>query len=131
MNRDEFVKQYTAFLKHVLPIAAKARRESLLGLSGDIDHQKADERDIFHYGLRFAVNAYDSGFISVVLENIVKQEKDEYTRLYKTIQSQAVFGIHQGHSANVMYYLLNSLTDIPLTQDEIYSIVKSYEEKLT
>jgi flagellar motor component MotA len=112
MNRDEFTEQYAAFVGKALELAAKARRESLLGLSAD--PQKVIERDIFEYGLSFAIDGVAPEIIDEILGNIVAQEKDEYMRLYKTIQMRAVLGIQQGYNAKILYSILNSLTDMPL-----------------
>ena len=125
MNRDEFVKQYTVFVKYAITLAQKARREGLLALENGIDMIKADERDIFEYGMRFAVDGYDPRIIEKILGNIIGQEKDEYKRILKTIQMEAVFGIQMGDNPKIMYYKLNSLTDIPLKDDEIYTSVFS------
>jgi hypothetical protein len=125
MNRNEFVEQYTTFVKRSLELAAKARRESFLGLSGDIDQKKVNERDIFEYGLKFVLDGIDSEIIKKMLDNIITQEKDEYTRLYKTIQREAVLGIQQGYNSKILLSILNSLTDIPLADDKAYAVISS------
>ncbi|MDR2584136.1 MAG: hypothetical protein LBC75_11700 [Fibromonadaceae bacterium] len=118
MTKDEFNKAYAEFAPTALTLAAKARKQGLLSLDKDIDHEKADERDIFHYGLRFTVDAYDSALFIPILNNIIEQEKDPYTAQFKIIQREAVYGIHQGYDAKVLFYMLNSLTDIPLKNDK-------------
>ena len=120
MDRNEFVTQYTAFAKRALALAQKARRESLLGLTNDLDEAKIAERDIFEYGMRFAVDGTDGDLIAKILWNIVSQEKDEYTRIFKTIQMEAVFGIQAGSNPKMLYSVMNSLTDIPLKEDKTY-----------
>jgi flagellar motor component MotA len=129
MNKVEFAEQYTAFMKRALEIAQKARRESLLCLGSVIDNEKADQRDIFEYGLRFAYEGTDLSIIEKILGNIIAQEKDEYTHLYKTIQREAVCGIHQGDNAKIIFSKLNSLTDLPLTDDKAFADIISMEPK--
>jgi flagellar motor component MotA len=118
MNEKEFNEQYGSFIKKVLPLAEKSRREGLLSLTAD--PEKISERDIFEYGLNFVIDGTDAGYIEKILGNIIAQEKDEYTRIYKTIQKEAVMGIQQGLNPQLLYYVLNSLTDISLKDDEAY-----------
>jgi flagellar motor component MotA len=125
MNHDEFVEQYTAFVKRTLGLAAKARKESLLGLSGDIDQKKVNKRDIFEYGLNFAVDGTDPAITEIILGNIIAQEKDEYTRLYKTIQKEAILGIQAGLTPQILYSILNSYTDLPLEDDTAYTAINN------
>jgi hypothetical protein len=125
MNRNEFVEQYTAFVKRALEIAERARRESLLFLGGSLDRNKIKERDIFEYGINFAVDGTAYEIIEKILDNIIAREKDEYTRLYKTIQKEAVLGIQQGFNPEMLYFILNSLTDIPLKDDTVYTVISN------
>ena len=87
-------------------------------MSKDIDNVKVDQRDIFHYGLRFVVDATDAYYIDKVLTNLVEQETDHFTRTLKKIQKEAVLLIQQGMNAEMVHTVLNSLTDIPLSMDK-------------
>jgi len=118
MNEKEFNEQYGAFIKKVLPLVEKARREGLLALTAD--PEKISERDIFEYGLNFVIDGTDSGYIEKIIDNIIAQEKDEYTRIFKTIQKEAVMEIQQGTNPQMLYYILNSLSPISLKEDEAY-----------
>ena len=117
MNRDEFIKTYTEFVKTASGVAAKARREGLLALDGDVDREKAAQRDIFHHGLQFAVDGVAYEIIDKILSNIIAQEKDDYSRTFKTIQKEAVLNIQQGFNLKILYYILNSYTDLPIKDD--------------
>jgi hypothetical protein len=121
MNRDEFIEQYTAFAERALKLATKARREGILSLERDIDQQKVNERDIFEYGLSFVVDGTERSIIEKILGNIVTQEKDDYTLFYKTIQMEAALEIQQGTNPKMLYFILNSFTDIPLKDDKAYT----------
>jgi flagellar motor switch protein FliG len=118
MNEKEFNEQYGAFIKKALPLAEKSRREGLLALTAD--PEKISERDIFEYGLNFVIDGTDPYFIEKILGNIIVQEKDEYTRVFKTMQKEAVIGIQQGLNPQMLYYILNSLSGISLKEDEAY-----------
>jgi len=118
MNRTEFIGHYAAFLRKALPLAQLARRQGLLSLA--CDPEKVKERDVFEYGLSFVIDGIALEFIEKILNNIIAQEKDEYARIYKTVQKEAVMGIQQGLNPDLLYSILNSLTDLPLKDDDGY-----------
>jgi flagellar motor component MotA len=119
MSHDEFVENYYRIVERALHFLNTARREGLLSLEDLIDQDKADERDIFEYGLRFVVDAMDVEVIDKILSNIIDQEKDEQLRLLKTIQKEAVCGIQAGTNPIILYALLNSLTGLSLHEDKM------------
>jgi flagellar motor component MotA len=119
MNRDEFVKKYYEIVRRAMEFSEEARREGLLALEGKFDHKKIDDRDIFEYGIRFVIDGTDQQFIDKILSNIISQEKDDNMRTLKTIQKEAVLRIQSGENPRMLYYLLNSYTDIPLREDEL------------
>jgi chemotaxis protein MotA len=125
MNRNEFVEMYISIVQRALNFAETARREGLLALEEELDAQKADERDIFEYGIRFVIDGTDRETIEKILSNIVKQEKDESMYILKTIQKEAVLAIQEGIVRPMLLYcLLNSYTDIIIKEDEIRNILK-------
>ena len=124
MNRAEFVEKYIAILENTLDCAEKARREGLLALEEGLDQTKADERDIFVYGLSFVVDGTDNALIEKILSNIIAQEKDEDSRILKTIQKEAVLAIQEGLSPRILFHLLTSYTDIPLNDERMKKIMK-------
>jgi len=119
MNRDEFVKKYYDIVGRAMEFSEKARREGLLALEGKFDQKKINDRDIFEYGIRFVIDGTDQQFIDKLLSNIVEQEKDENMRTLKTIQKEAVLMIQSGENPRLLYYMLNSYTDISLRDDEL------------
>jgi len=127
MNRDEFVKQYNSIASRALAFSEKARSEGLLSVEDEIDREKADNRDIFEYGMSFVVDGVESTVIRDILSNIVAQEKDENARLLKTIQQNAVLNVYAGTHPIITLSLLNSLTDLTRKEDEV---LKKYLEDL-
>jgi flagellar motor component MotA len=119
MNHAEFAQQYTDIVKKALHASEKARREGLLALEDELDHEMVDMRDIFEYGLRFVVDGTEREIIDKILSNIIKQEKDEQAQILKTIQKEAVLMIQEGSNPRILYVLLNSYTDISVKEDEI------------
>jgi flagellar motor component MotA len=124
MNHAEFVERYVTVLEKVLSCSEKARREGLLALEESLDKEKADEREIFEYGMRFVVDGTDSALIEKILSNIIAQEKDEYSRILKTIQKEAVLGIQEGLNPRILIHLLTSYADIPLNDERMKKIIK-------
>lgn len=129
MNRTEFIGQYETIVKRALHCAAKARKESLLGLSSEIIEKKTDERDVFEYGLRFLADCTAPGIIDIILTNLVEQEKDEQKYLLKRIQKAAILMIHDGIGVKMMYAVLNSFTDIPLNQDKAKDYLLDFDDE--
>jgi flagellar motor component MotA len=119
MNRDEFAKKYYDIAGRAMEFSEKARREGLLALEEKLDHKKINDRDVFEYGIRFVIDGTDQKLIDKILSNIISQEKDENMRTLKTIQKEAVLRIQSGENSRLLYYLLNSYTDISLREDEL------------
>jgi flagellar motor component MotA len=119
MTHDEFIEKYYDIAGRALTFSEKARREGLLAVEDILDQEKIDERDVFEYGLRFVVDGTDNEKIEKILSNIVKQEKDKYIYLLKTIQKEAVLMIQEGTNSRLLYAVLNSYTDLTLKEDKI------------
>ena len=124
MNNNEFNESCKDIMKRALHYAEKARREGLLELEDFIDCDKVCNRDIFDYGLRFVVDGTEAVLVNKILSNIIRQEKDEQAVLLKTMQKEAVLGIQEGMNTRVLYYLLNSYTDMPVSDEEPEKIIK-------
>ena len=118
MTKEEFEKAYHDFLDIALPLALKARREGILALGGEVDEEKAAQRDIFHYALQYAVDCTAIELIDKIITNIIAQEKDEYTRTFKTIQKEAVLNILDGFDYKLLHRILNSYTALPIGDEE-------------
>ena len=123
MDRESFIKVFHKILKHAVYCSEKARREGLLALEEFIDSKKADQRDIFEYGLRFTIDGNDVELVDKILSNIIDQEKDELSKKLKNIQKEAVLSIQRGDNPRVLIALLNSYTDIPLSDPEFKKII--------
>jgi flagellar motor component MotA len=123
MEQTEFVEKYMKIMKEVLRFSNKARHEGLLALEESLDKGRESNRDIFMLGMRFSLDGTDYQLIDKILSNIIKQEKDEYEIVLKTIQKEGVLSIHDGLNPWLTYCLLNSYTDIPISEkdfEEIY-----------
>jgi len=119
MNRKEFTEKYSQIVRLAAQFNEIARREGLLSLEDKLEDMPAEgDRDIFKYGIRFAVDGTNPAYIDRVLTNIINQEKDEEKRVLKTIQKEAALLIQEGCNVNLMFAMLNSYTDISLAENE-------------
>jgi flagellar motor component MotA len=124
MERSEFEKAYLESVRLAVEWAVIARKAGLLELEDKIDDEKADQRDIFHYGMRFVTDGTDSSLLDELLSNIVNQEKDENAKLLKNIQKEAVLGIQYGAYYFGVITMLNSYVDNALAQ----AVLKNFED---
>ena len=123
MSQSDFKKAFYKILKRTVFYSEKARREGLLALEEFIDSKKADQRDIFEYGLRFVIDGTDKELIDQILTNIVDQDKDDFSKTLKKIQKEAVLSIQRGDNPGILASLLNSYTDIPLSDPEFKKLL--------
>jgi flagellar motor component MotA len=112
MNKYEIIDRAMTFSKI-------ARREGLLYLEERLDLEKVDSRDIFEYGMRFAVDGTEEGLIDKILSNIVNQEKDEELKLLKTMQKEAVLSLQRGDNSYILFAIMTSYTDITRSDPEM------------
>lgn len=117
MNHDEFIREYQAFAKRAIAYSEKARREGLLSLEDELESDKVNAREIFEYGISLVIDGTEPEFIGKLLSNIIAQDTDEYSRLLKTIQKEAALLIQSGINSRLFGMMLNSYTDLPLSDD--------------
>ena len=123
MDRIEFLNRYSELVKLVINRVKKTIENGLLSLEEDLDLEKVYNRDILEYGLMLVSNGYDEDYIGEILSNIIKEEKDEYTRLLKEIQSEAACCLCRGYGVVQTYYILNSYTDLSFNDDPVKEFV--------
>ena len=114
MNRDDFIEAFYYVLEQAIIFSQKARREGLLALEKMLDHEKINNRDIFDYGMQFAIDGTDYDIIREIVLRVINQEKDENLHLLKQIQLEAILSILVGDNPRIIAIKLNSFTDIPL-----------------
>ena len=116
MKREEFEKAYLAIAKEAIEWSDFARYNGILSLEDRIDVEKYEERDIFHYGMRFVVDGTDKTYLDKILTNIVNQEKDEDEKTLKIVQKEAVLGIQNTDNPRVIAATLGSYVDNELAK---------------
>jgi hypothetical protein len=122
MTYDEFITEYYKVSARAVQLSERSRREGLLAIEDAIDFDKLKQRDIFEYGLRFAVDGIDSAITKDILANIIMQEKDAYTRLIMQIKMAAILSIKEGEGTLIVACKMNSFTDIAFTDDRTLEI---------
>jgi len=119
MTHDEFIAEYCKVSARAIYLSKKARKEGLLAIEDEIDSDRENQRDIFEYGLRFMVDGTDASIIRDLLDNVIGQEEDKYTRRLMELEKEAVLSIQAGENPRITAFKLNSLTDLALTDDPI------------
>jgi flagellar motor component MotA len=119
MTRDEFIAEYHIVAARALQLSEKTRKEGLLAIEEEIDYEKWKQRDIFEYGLLFMVDGTDASDIRDILENIIQQEDDKYTRQLMVIKCVAALSIQAGDNPRILVFKLNALTDLVLADDPV------------
>jgi flagellar motor component MotA len=94
-------------IKYVLEaihFGEKARREGLLALEELIDEEKIENRNIFHYGLRFVIDGTQDIIIDNILSNLIKYNPKNIK--LQLMQKEAVLAIQQGLNTRTLAHLL-------------------------
>lgn len=115
MTYDEFLKAYFFTIDLAIICAEKTRREGLLSLEDKIDTIKANNREIFEYGMQFVIDGTDIELIDDILSRVIVHEKDPNKSLLMKIEKEAVLAIASGCNPRLMFHLLSSYVDIPLS----------------
>jgi flagellar motor component MotA len=123
MTYDEFTEAYFRIVALALDFSEKARREGLLALEDAYDSGKAESREILEYGLRFVVDGTDPEIIDKILSHVIAHEKDPYKSLLKMIEKEAVLAIQQGTNTRILFHLMSSFVDIPLSDPRFQKIM--------
>jgi len=119
MTHDEFIAEYGKLAPRIFQLFTTSKKNGLLALEEILDGEKAKQRDIMEYSIRFIVNGMDTKILEKILSNIVQQEDDKYARLLMEIKKEAALSLQYGLSLYSLYPLLNSYTDIPIEDDPI------------
>jgi len=116
MKREKFEQKYNQLMDWAAAMNTKARREGLLSLEDELDNI---DDEFLKRGMRLVVDGVASEFIEKILSNLTAQEKDEYSRIIKTMQKEAVLMMQDGIETLLMLNVLNSYTDIPFDAEKI------------
>jgi len=119
MTHDEFIAEYGKLAPRIIELYNTSLERGLLALEEIMNGEKARQRDILEYSIRFIVDGMDPKLLEKILSNIAQQEDDKYTRLLMEIKKEAALQLWEGLNPRAYLVLLNSYTDIPLEDDPI------------
>jgi len=110
-EEEDFIERLAHIVQRAYQFSQKARRKGLLAMEDEIDAEKVKQRDIFEYGIRFAIDGTDAEIINEILSDLIDLERDEKARKLKIIQKEAVLGIQRGDYFSVSLHSFMSYID--------------------
>ena len=116
MTCEEFNQKFYSVFKDAMYCAEKARRYGLLSVEEDLDKHEFEwvKRDVFWYGMRFAIDGTDTDLIDKILSNLIDLCEDDYSKKLQTIKKEAVLSIQRGDNPRILFAIINSYSDLPL-----------------
>ncbi len=143
MDEKDFIVEYNAIFERSIIFSTISSCMGLVSLEKILDKDKYNQRDIFEYGMRLALNGRPSEFIDKILSNIINLETDKEKKTLKKMQKDVVLSIQQGISSEEIMWIMNSYVNIELDKatekyNEIYEKItkeimnesKKYQETL-
>ena len=122
MTHDEFIAEYGKLAPRIFQLFTTSKKNGLLALEEMIDGEKAKQRDVLEYSIRFIVDGMDPKILARILSNIIQQEEDKYTRLLMEIKKEVALQLKEGLNRMNYLILMNSYTDIPFEDDPIVKL---------
>ena len=129
MTHDEFIAEYGKLAPRIIELYNTSLERGLLALEEIMNGEKARQRDILEYSIRFIVDGMDQKLLERILSNIIQQEEDKYTRLLMEIKKEVALQLQEGLNRRNYLILLNSYTDIPFEDDPIVKLFYESSEK--
>ena len=121
-------KKFTAYAASIAhrayKFSDKSGKDGLKSLKEKIDLSKAAERDIFEYGMLFAIEETDAYDINLILSNLINLEPNEEIKRLKTMQKRAVLGICNNENPQALFHVLLSYVN----DEELEKINKIFSD---
>ncbi|MDR2482291.1 MAG: hypothetical protein LBD08_01515 [Treponema sp.] len=93
MNESDFIEEYNVIFERALIFSILSRSMGLVSLHDALDKVKYNQRDIFEYGMRMAIDGRTSELIGKVLTNIIHLETDKDREVISPMSAwPSVFG---------------------------------------
>jgi len=127
---DNFYDKYREIKERAVSITIIADREGCLKIESHINQDKLKQRDVYEYGLQLIINGTTEETTEIVLKNIVNQEIDEQSKIFKTIQKEAVMFLFRNESTSKLLAIMNSYTDLTLEEDNLYDLGEHNEKNI-
>ena len=117
MEQKDFIEKTACLIQKAYEINLKKRKNGGDELSACIDAESLKRRDVFQSGLRLLTVCTDIDYINKILSNMIAMEQNETARRFKTIQKEAVLGIHEEINSLLLVSVLFSFINDDEKQD--------------
>jgi flagellar motor component MotA len=105
------VREEIRFMRRALAMSAKSRREGLLALEKELDPALLAARDVFEYGIAFAIDGTDREFIQTILDRLIAHEHDPWKRKLMSAKRDAALSIQAGDNPHILALIMLSHFD--------------------
>ena len=109
MGKSKLTEQIADLAQRFFLLSEKARRDNVISLSGDVDKNKAGQRDIFEYGLQLCATGAEEEKLEIILSNLIKTKQDKNEIRFCEIQKEAVLHIQKGRHPRLFLWVILSL----------------------
>ena len=109
MNRKEFVKTYTGFMKSVKKLNKIAMRHGFSAM--EIELEDLDFED-FRTGLYLIIKNVDPCIIDEIFTNLIQFTKNSFERQFKIIIKRAILGMQKRERTSILLMVLNSYANL-------------------
>jgi flagellar motor component MotA len=99
------------FMRRALAMSAKSRREGLLVLEEELDPALLAARDVFEYGIAFAIDGTDRELIKSILDILITHEHDPWKRKLMSAKRDAALSIQAGDHPHMLALIMLSHFD--------------------
>jgi len=130
MNEINFMEEYNTIFERSLIFSIISRSMGLISLENLLDKNKYNQRDVFEFGIRLAMDGRGPELIDKILTNLINLEMDKDRKILKNIQKDAVLSIQQCNPPEELMWILNSYVSIDLDEaTEKYNEIKNSFQK--
>jgi flagellar motor component MotA len=105
------VREEIRFMRRALAMSAKLRREGLLALEKELDPALLAARDVFEYGLAFAIDGTDRELIDSILNTLINHEHDPWKQKLMSAKRDAALSIQAGDNPHMLALIMLSHFD--------------------
>jgi Leucine-rich repeat (LRR) protein len=115
-------REEVKFIKRVMWLSEKARRQGLLSLEDDLDADAVAFRDVFEYGMLMVIDNITKNTVELILSNLIIHETDHFKKNMDKAKMGAVMSIRDGDNPRIAAIKLSSYFDDNIRHiiDELY-----------
>jgi flagellar motor component MotA len=95
-------REEISFIKRVVTLSDKARREGILALESERDLALFAKRDILEYALPLIIDGEEPEYIRFLLDNMIESELDPWKRKLMRAKKTAALSLQNGEPPRIM-----------------------------